>query len=1213
MSPEEASSATPDHKRDDAPVMHVVGIGASSGGLDALQTLFKSMPPNPGFACVVVVHLSPEHESHLPELLQQCTAMRVQQVSVTVPLQRNHVYVIPPNANLESVDTHLRLSKLEERRIARAPIDHFLHTLAKTHDGTAIAVILTGAGTDGTIGLRHIKQCGGLTIAQDPDEAEFDSMPRSAIATSMVDWVLPIEDMADYISRFCATQPQLPSADATDAGNRSDEDLYLQLIEELQRRTQHDFSVYRKPVLLGRLRRRMQLHFVTTFSAYLQILEREEREASNLLNDLLLVPTEFFRDARIFEALEQRIVPEIFARKAGEGGHVRVWSIGCSSGEEAYSLAILLLEERARRDMSQRLQVFASDLSEKLLWTARQGIYPREIATSVSPQRLASYFIASQGFFRVKNELKDTVLFTTHNLFKDPPFGHVDLLMCRTLLSDLQPAIRHGVLSVFHYALEKRGVLVVGADDTVDAPDLFQPQAGLTGVFQKVGHAEHLAKLPNSLQPFGPEGMRGALRTQLAHRVGMDTIEPDIANVHRSAADLYAPPSVLIDSDHNVVHFSSHAAKYLTFPGGKLTYDLTQLVHEPLRFRLLEALHKVRTESPKWTCGAIWAAPGHNPVHLTLRLERVATTDLILVVFDDQRSSAQRERASGLAPLEYELTLLRKRLQQFLQPTAGADDAATIERQRAAHELNAVIDALAASKEELQATHEELIALDAENHRRIRELTQVSTDLQHLLASTGIATLFLDRNLNIIRFTPLVGELFELRPTDIGRPIQDLARLASHEHLADDARRSLHTLATVERELAIGQRRWYLRRILPYRASSGNIEGVVLTLIDITERKKAEEALRQANRNKDEFLAVLAHELRNPLAPIISGVEVLKSAPTNQGMVERVAGTISRQTGQLVRLVDDLLEVSRINGGKLRLRISVVDLREVVHDAVSGATVAVERAGHQLCVTLPSNELPVEGDQARLVQVLSNLLNNAVRYSANPGTITLNVSRDDSNAVLCLRDQGVGIAPEALPHVFDMFYQGPNARAAVAGGLGIGLTLAKNLIEMHGGAIAVTSEGANRGSEFTIRLPLALDKQVASRVEEEPTALGDHRILIVDDNVDAAETLCLQLQAMGGQEVHTASSGSQALEAMPLLQPDIVLLDLMMPEMDGYEVARQVRKASLLNQPMLVALSGLGHEEHRKRSKEAGFDRHLTKPADLASLRKMLQEHRATP
>jgi len=503
-----------------------------------------------------------------------------------------------------------------------------------------------------------------------------------------------------------------------------------------------------------------------------------------------------------------------------------------------------------------------------------------------------------------------------------------------------------------------------------------------------------------------------------------------------------------------------------------------------------------------------------------------------------------------------------------------------------------------------------------ENGRRVDELGQLSEVLRELLQSTGIATLFLDRALNVARFTPQLGELFDVRDDDIGEPVSNIAARLDCADLAEDARRALDQQATVDHEVCSRAGRWYLTRMLPYRTPTNRVAGAVLTFIDITDRKRAEQDLREANRRKDEFLALLAHELRNPLAPIVTGIELLRQAKDKPQLLEQVTATMSRQARQLVRLVDDLLDLSRVSGGRLRLRKSRVPLRDVVRDAVASVRPIMERQRHELRVTISDERLELDADGARLTQVFANLLNNAARYTPESGRIAIEAGREGHEAVVAVSDNGIGIPQPLLARIFEMFYQGDEGRLTRGGGLGIGLTLARSLAEMHGGTITVSSEGANRGSKFEVRLPVAeLPAEVVAKEPQRTSSetLGGHRVLIVDDNTDAARTLGMLVETLGQNEVHVAYNGDDALRIAQEHRPDIVLLDLKMPGMDGYEVARRLRSESWGRDLTLVALTGWALEDHRRRSRDAGFDRHLTKPADVAALAAVLSTEARVP
>jgi two-component system CheB/CheR fusion protein len=691
--------------------------------------------------------------------------------------------------------------------------------------------------------------------------------------------------------------------------------------------------------------------------------------------------------------------------------------------------------------------------------------------------------------------------------------------------------------------------------------------------------------------------------------------------VHLNAVERYIPPSMLIDHRNEVLHFSAEAGRYVQLPGGEPTNDIFKLVREPLRARLRIAIDQVRRTHARMRSEMSVVPTETGPRHVAFRVDPVAMREsegVLLIVFEEppksedtqNTGSAEVTAASAMGQLEASLQHTKERLRALLAPDSEGGARTGAPPSAANHtELRRVVAELDALAEKLQVTNEELVKLDRENWLRSTQNSQIARDVQHLLESTGIATLFLDRDLCIVRFTPQFGETFAIRPTDVGRPLAELAHGLLYDELQDDARRVMSHVVNVDREVASTRGRWYLARIQPYRLRN-TVDGCVLTLIDITQRKEAEQSLRESDRRKDEFLAVLAHELRNPLAPIRSGIEILRIASGDPKIVEQVAATMSRQMRQLVRLVDDLLEVSRISGGKLRLRKAKVQLGEIVRDAVATVRTLMEGSNHELTVDLPSQPIVLEADATRLTQVFANLLNNAARYTPEGGRIALRVERESDTVEVSISDNGIGMSPEVRNHVFDMFYQGNDVHHPRSQGLGIGLTLAKSLVELHGGSISVDSAGPDRGAEFKVRLPVLASDTLEPSVGPQLRATRGHRVLVVDDNIDAAQTLSMLIQTLGDNEVHTAASGSEALQAAARLRPDLVLLDLMMPGMDGYEVARRIRKEPWGQKTMLVALTGWGQEEHRRRTVDAGFDQHVIKPVDLEVVAELLARPR---
>jgi two-component system CheB/CheR fusion protein len=889
MSPERPSKPEPT----------VVGIGASAGGLAALRRFLENVPEDSSLAFVVVVHLSPDHESHLAELLQPHVRFPVEQVNQTTLLERNHVYIIPPNANINAIDTHLRLTKLEERRQERAPIDHFFRTLASTHDGNAIAVVLTGTGSDGTLGVKDIKANGGVVIAQDPTEAEYDGMPQSAIATGLVDFVLPVAEIAATILRFDRIQPRLAVTSKEDEVPPDERALLHKVFAQLRVRTDRDFSRYKHSTVLRRIARRMQLNYVEDLAHYVERLRERPEEARALADDLLITVTHFFRDAEVFERLEKVEIPRLFAGSQPKDT-VRVWSVGCATGEEAYSLGILLVEEAGKHETPPQIQVFASDLHSQSLERAREGFYPGDVAADVSSERLRRFFQQENGGYRIRKEIRDLVVFAPHNLLADPPFSRLDLISCRNLLIYLEREVQQDVIDLFHYALNPEGTLLLGSAESIEGSDLFRVEDKKLCFFRKRNVPPREPRLP----------VFPLTRTRLGEDGGVQRAQPvppvAYGSLHQKMAEKYAPPSILVGRDNRILHLSEHAGRYLVPPGGEPTHSAVKMVREELRVELQAALHQARERKEVFDSKPISVRFNGHPCPVVLHVRPSLERDeegFVLVIFEEREQSAEGE--FSLAHLEHtesrrvraaesELNTARQRLQVIIEEYETSKEemkASNEEMQSTNEELRSTMEELETSKEELQSINEELQTVNQQNRVKVEELSKLSSDLQNLLIATDIATLFLDRELRIMRFTPKLGNLFSIRVADRGRPISDLTHRLGYPDLIADAQSVLTRLVPVERELQDDAGRWYLTHVRPYRSNDDRIEGVVVTFIDITDRKETEEMRlemqrrEQANAKEAELARVsrtlmvgelatsIAHEVNQPLAGVVTNAE----------------------------------------------------------------------------------------------------------------------------------------------------------------------------------------------------------------------------------------------------------------------------------------------------------------------------------------------------
>ena len=837
----------------------VVGIGASAGGLEALSAFFDALAPDTGLVFVVVTHLSPDHKSVLDELLQRHTQMPVRQVlGEQVHIEPDHVYVVPPNRQLVLTDSNLRSAEFDVPRSARAPIDIFFRSLAAVHS-EPIAIILSGGGSDGALGIRSVKEAGGLIMVQDPQEAAHDSMPQAAIATGVADVVLPVRGLAQKLVEVNRRRVQVPTDPAKLSPQQ--QDAMQRILTQLNTRTGHDFRAYKQSTILRRLQRRMQLTGHETLDGYLHAIRQAPDEAKALLDDMLIGVTNFFRDEESWRKVAEDVVPRLFVGRNREDT-IRVWSIGCSTGEEGYSLAILLLEHAATLDNPPPIQVFATDLDERSLAKAREGYYPDTIATDVSAERLARFFTHEGSYYRVRPEVRDVVLFATHSVLRDPPFSRLDMVACRNLLIYLQRPLQDNLFELFHYALRPGGFLFLGSSETADsAGDLFLTFDKKHRLYQSrewVGQMRAVPALPLvSSRPRANDTPRPGERRRPTHQT-------NTRNLYEHMLDEYGPPTAVVDHESNILRLSGTAGRYLQYPDGPPTNNLARLVREELQFELRAGLFQaferdVATVSPPIP---LIVEGEEQRVYVAVR-PRLARGEqrLALVSFlEDQSAPTAAEGAEGVTEtltvkqLREEVRHLRERLQATVEEYETSNEelkAANEELQSINEEYRSTTEELETSKEELQSVNEELETVNTELKNKLDEISRAHSDLQNLLTATEIATLFLDRDLRVQRYTAGVEALFNIMHSDRGRPIAHLPHRLVYPGLGEDARLVLRTLVPLEREVRHNDGGWFLARLRPYRTVEDRIEGVVMTFVNITELKQAESEARSSHELLD--------------------------------------------------------------------------------------------------------------------------------------------------------------------------------------------------------------------------------------------------------------------------------------------------------------------------------------------------------------------------
>jgi two-component system, chemotaxis family, CheB/CheR fusion protein len=1331
-------------ERDGSTPFPVVGIGASAGGLEALRQLLSNLPTDTGMAFVVVQHLDPHYESRLPDLLAHSTSIPVVEAEDGRPVVPDQIYVIQPNTTIAFGQGVIRVTPRPEGRNPHLPVDHLFRSLAEDQLSRAIAVVLSGTGSDGTQGVCEVKAVGGITFAQEQSSATHPGMPRSAIESGCVDFVLPPDEIAHRLAAIVG-HPYLAVVDQTNA-EPAVEGSYERILSAVRAVTGVDFSQYRDTTIRRRIQRRMALHGQSSLAAYADRLRDDRGEVDALYHDLLINVTSFFRDPEMFETLKSLVLPELVKDKS-PAQPVRVWVPGCSAGQEVYSLAMALIEFFDDKPTRSPIQIFGTDLAETTaLEKARRGAYPEGIEAEVSPARLRRFFHRDEHMYRIDKSLRDMCVFARHNVTSDPPFSHLDLISCRNVLIYLTTPLQKRILSTFHYALNVPGYLVLGGAETVgDFTDMFELTERTHRIYTK-------KPAPGRFQtPFSAPGYKIG-EAFVGRRPGGGPAPQDFQReADRLLLGRFAPPGVLVDENFDILQFRGRTAPFLEVPSGEPTNNLLKMAGDGLFLELRNGLAEARRLGRPVRREGIRVVSGGQTLPVTLEVVPVRSGEshCYLVLFQEGdgppagelrpapepvASDAGNGR-SDLLQLRNELTSTREYLQSLVEERDAANEelrSANEEVLSSNEELQSTNEELETAKEELQSANEELTTVNEQLQRRNQELDQANNDLTNLLVSTNIPVVMVGGDLRIRRVTAPAKQLLGVLPTDVGRSIGELkpALLVPElEQLIGDV---LDQGRPVTREIRDRDGRWFLLGIHPYRNGKNRIDGAVLVLLDVSElRRKQEElrrrstlielsqdavvirdasntisfwnlgaeqmygwtaeeavgqnvetllrtdpaawaaleiclrrsgtwqgelsqvrkdgsairvhsrevlvrdeagapsavlaikrditevlrmveALKDSDRRKDEFLATLAHELRNPLAPICNAVEVLRRAPDDPQALERTRDILERQVRQLMRIVEDLIDVTRVSEGKIVLRKERVALRDVVQTGVETCRSLMDTTRHELVVELGSAPLYVDADPVRLAQVVTNLLHNAFKYTEPGGSVRLTAERAGGErpreVLLRVQDNGMGIPAGLQTHIFDLFVQGEPGPAHTRGGLGVGLALVRNLVRLHDGTVTVHSDGPGTGAEFEIRLPLATPPLALLERDAAQPERRKHprkRILVVEDNLDQLHSLGMLIRLMG-HEVRLTENGPQALECAQSFRPQIVLLDIGLPGMSGYELARELRKLPKLEDVVLVAQTGWGQEADREQSRQAGIDRHLVKPVTHEMLTEIL-------
>ena len=832
----------------------IVGIGASAGGLEALELFLEHVPMDCGMAFVVIQHLDPNYAGILPELLQRTTELPVTLVTDLLPVRPNHVYVIPRNTSMSIQNGTLHLFVPVELHGLRLPIDYFFFSLAEERREKSIGVILSGMGSDGSLGMKAIKEQNGITVVQDPSTAKFDGMPQSAIRVTSIDILGYAQDLPLKLINFLQkSQPKDPVQEQDDK-NRSNLEKIILL---LRSQTGHDFSLYKKNTLIRRIERRMNVHQIEKLANYVRFLQENPEELDVLFDELLIGVTNFFRDGSVWEKLKEEALPELISHLP-DNYTLRAWVTGCSTGEEAYSLAMAFVEtyEKIIPPKNLKLQIFGTDIDSDAIDLARKGVYGDNITTDVSPERLNQFFIKDGNGFRVNAMIREMVVFATHNVIKDPPFTKLDILMCRNMLIYMETELQKKLFNLFHYSLNAGGIMLLGSAESDNSQSSrFTPIDAKLKLYKRsvVPIATELIDFPSSF-----------IHTPKRKSEEMRTFKrPDIQSVaDQIVLQRYAPASVLVNADGDILYITGRTGKYLEPAAGRANMNIYDMAREGLRNVLPGAIRKVKQnyEPIKFQRLKISSGEKTQLVDVTLQLldrpEAVKST--IMIVFSDVqenfRSSSRKIIQENLdfsyheQKLEIELQRANEELQstrEEMQTTQEELISTNEEMQSTNEELQSANEELTTSKEEMQSLNEELQTVNIELQSKIADFMVAQNDMKNLLNSTDIATLFLDKELKIRRFTDQLVKLFKLRPSDVGRPFTDLVTDLQYPEMVEHTLEVLRTLVFRETNIPTNDQRWYMVRIMPYRTYNDHIDGLVITFINITHAKKLEEELNK--------------------------------------------------------------------------------------------------------------------------------------------------------------------------------------------------------------------------------------------------------------------------------------------------------------------------------------------------------------------------------
>ncbi|WP_138935905.1 chemotaxis protein CheB [Roseovarius arcticus] len=1206
-------------RSDKSALFPIVAIGASAGGLEVIRKLLNLMPANTGCAFVIIQHLDPNHKSMMVDLLARDTTMAIVQATHGMVIEPNCIYVIPPQHFLSVCDGELRLLQPEPPHRVHLPFDFFLRSLAAESGPRAIGIVLSGTGADGSVGLTAVDEAGGLVIAQVPSEAAYDGMPLNAIETGVVAQILPLADIPAALIEYAANVAIDPHRGPGPSQPVDDEPLAA-IVELLRGRTSQDFSHYKKGTLMRRIGRRMSILAIDSINNYIDKLRHDRSECQVLAKYLLIHVTRFFRDTDHFQDFARYVSPEL-VRKSTQGGPIRVWVPACSTGEEAYSIAMLLLDEFAAAGRRPELKIFASDVSPEAIAFCRSGLYPPSIAADVPPERLAKYFARESGGYQVTEALRNTVTFTVQDLLSDPPFSRLDLVSCRNMLIYLEAGEQEKVLHLLHYALREDGYLWLGSAESIgNLAQHYQRVQGTKHIYRRIGHGRLRARdTALSISSFARAFLPRSARTGDSDRSSLG------AAVQRRLLEISAPATVVVDSMGQALYFFGPTDRYLRIAEGIPGDNISTMLRNGLSIKYHAAIRQAkRDQDTTIVMGARMRLDGADfAVQITVRPMEHKGDALLLVSFSDEpadqapQSSEPPVLARHDDDLKQELEITRRELDEALRDLEASNQDLvefTEEAGMLNEEFMSTNEELEATREELQSLNEELTTSNNQLQETLEERDKTASDLHNILTSSDIATLFLDADLNIRYFTPAAVPLFKLIPSDIGRPLADLSISFGGVDLIADARRVLAGQTSVKRDVVNSMDVWFLCSLSPMRSQGDSIDGVVVNLADISDLAAAKEKAELANVGKSRFLAATSHNLRQPLQTLSLVLGAMKRQIRNNkalALLNRAEASLS----VMATMLNTLLNINQLEAGVISPKFAEFPVNGLL-DTIK-EEFAEEMADKGLKWRVVPCGLTIRSDRLLLTDMVRNLVSNAIRYTET-GSVLLGCRRHGDRISIEVWDTGIGIAEDMLSSIFDDYFRASGG--PTNGSFGLGLSIAHQIGTLLGSPPALRST-LGKGSVFYIEVPCARAAKPRPKRREEPADNGGAcrpaRVLLIEDDISVHEAITLLLSAEG-HDVFPVRTPKAALELVTIgkLHPDLLISDYNLPgNMNGVQAAKALCKKVDRAVPVIILTGDLRLTVTRDIAESGFMKREKPLKADklLSDIRKICAKLERSP